>query len=282
MKKHLTITIIFSFLIACTTQLSQEEIIKSSYKQSWQNIQAIAPIDSSYRLYWQDEFNGIELNKNVWKIRNNKRKKGYSSPNAVSVANGIAKITTYKKDDKYYGAIFDTGKKLSFKYGHFECRVKLQKQIGHWSAFWLNSITMGRILDNTKKSGTEIDVFEYLKREKDLVHHRLHWNGYKKHHQTDGGKAEIKGLQEGWHTFSVTWTDKDYTFYVDGKKVWHTNKAISQTSQYLIFSTEIGDWAGDIKKATLPDVFEIDYVRVFKKKDDSCGCSERYDPEDKH
>ena len=32
---------------------------------------------------------------------------------------------------------------------------------------------------------------------------------------------------------------------------------------YLKLSTEIGDWAGDIKKAKLPDAFVVDYVRVF-------------------
>jgi len=32
-------------------------------------------------------------------------------------------------------------------------------------------------------------------------------------------------------------------------------------------TNEIGDWAGDIKKANLPDYFEVDYVRVYDAVD---------------
>ena len=34
--------------------------------------------------------------------------------------------------------------------------------------------------------------------------------------------------------------------------------------EYLLLTEEIGDWAGDIKKAELPDFCEVDYVRVYE------------------
>ncbi len=33
---------------------------------------------------------------------------------------------------------------------------------------------------------------------------------------------------------------------------------------YLKLTEEIGTWGGDIKKAELPDYFEVDYVRVYE------------------
>ena len=70
---------------------------------------------------------------------------------------------------------------------------------------------------------------------------------------------------KGWHTFSVLWTEKEYIFYIDRKETWRTQQAISQRSQYIILSMEVGKWAGDISKATLPDSLYVDYVRVYQK-----------------
>jgi hypothetical protein len=50
---------------------------------------------------------------------------------------------------------------------------------------------------------------------------------------------------------------------VDGKETWRTKKAVSQVPEYIKLSDEIGNWVGDIKTATLPDAFLVDYVRVY-------------------
>jgi len=34
--------------------------------------------------------------------------------------------------------------------------------------------------------------------------------------------------------------------------------------EHLLLTEEIGTWGGDIRKATLPDYFEVDYVRVYE------------------
>jgi hypothetical protein len=53
-------------------------------------------------------------------------------------------------------------------------------------------------------------------------------------------------------------------FYVDGSEVWRTKAGgVSQNPEYAKFSNEVGTWAGDIKKAKLPDDFVIDYIRVY-------------------
>ena len=56
-----------------------------------------------------------------------------------------------------------------------------------------------------------------------------------------------------------------YVFYVDGKEAWRTKASgVSQVPEYLLLTEEIGDWGGDIKKADLPDLCEVDYVRVYE------------------
>lgn len=45
--------------------------------------------------------------------------------------------------------------------------------------------------------------------------------------------------------------------------VWRTKAGgVSQVPELLKLTEEIGKWGDDITKATLPDYFEVDYVRV--------------------
>jgi beta-glucanase (GH16 family) len=74
----------------------------------------------------------------------------------------------------------------------------------------------------------------------------------------------VPGVMEGWHTFSLCWTPDEYVFYVDGKETWRTKAGgVCQVPLYIKLSDEVGNWAGDIKKAKLPDAFLVDYVRVY-------------------
>ena len=51
---------------------------------------------------------------------------------------------------------------------------------------------------------------------------------------------------------------------MNGKEVWRSSAGgVSQTPEFVKLTEEIGEWAGDIKGAVLPDYFEVDYVRVY-------------------
>lgn len=222
-----------------------------------------------YDLVWSDEFNGTALDTKKWNYRNlGPRRDAINVMDTISLdGKGHLVLSTTRFGNKYHTAMIGTQGKFESTFGYFECRAKFQKQIGHWSAFWLQTPTMGEKIGNTAESGTEIDIFEYLSQEGDTIHHTLHWDGYKKNHKSMVKKPHIPGISKGWHTFGLLWTDQKYIFYVDGKKTWQINKAISKRSEYIILSLEVGKWAGDISKAILPDNFYVDYVRVYKKRE---------------
>jgi beta-glucanase (GH16 family) len=93
----------------------------------------------------------------------------------------------------------------------------------------------------------------------------LHWDGYGKDHKSAGTNTTIRALIEGFHTYGLLWTPQECVFYVDGKEVWRTTAGgVSQMPEYLKLTEEIGAWAGDLRKAELPDHFEVDYVRVYE------------------
>ncbi len=224
------------------------------------------PVDG-YVLVWSDEFDGTSLDRQKWDCRRlGRRRDAINVTDTVSVdGQGHLVLTTRRSGDEYHTAMIGTDNTFQTTYGYFECRAKLQTQVGHWSAFWIQSPTIGEPLGDTAAAGTEIDVYEYLRDFGDDVVHNLHWDAYGEHHQTVGGRATVEGLSDGWHRFGVLWSEDGYVFYVDGKETWRTDRAISKRPQYLILSLEVGPWAGDIAEATLPDHLYVDYVRVYQK-----------------
>ena len=218
-------------------------------------------------LVWSDEFGGTSLDLTKWGYRGlGPRKGGVNVKEAVSLdGKGHLVLTTSKVGGKYHTGMIGTQGKFERAFGYFECRVKLQAQHGHWSAFWLQSPRLGKVVGDTKQSGTEIDIFEYLVKRGDKIQHTLHWDGYGRDHKSAGHVHAHPGLSKGWHTVGLEWTEDGYVFYVDGKATWRVSKGLSGTPQYIILSLEVGKWAGSIAKARLPDSVIFDYVRVYKK-----------------
>jgi alpha-L-fucosidase len=220
-----------------------------------------------YELSWSDEFEGKVLDFEKWDYRGlGPRRDAFNVKDAVLLdGEGYLVLTTKRVKDKYHTAMIGTQGKFETAFGYFECRVKLQTQIGHWSAFWLQSPTLGESIGDPGKAGAEIDIFEYLRNRGDKIQHTLHWDGYGKSHKSAQKIAEIPGLSHGWHTVGFLWMPTHYVFYMDGRETWRTNKGVSHRPQYIILSLEVGKWAGDISKAELPDHFYVDYVRVYKE-----------------
>lgn len=225
------------------------------------------PVGEDYRLVWSDAFDGDTLDLTKWGYRSlGPRRDAVNVTDTVALdGNGHLVLTTRRSGDVYHTAMIGTQGTFETTFGYFECRVRLQKQVGHWSAFWLQSPSMGDPVGDTAKAGTEIDIFEYLRREGDLVHHNLHWDGYGRDHKHAGTDVRVPGLADGWNTFGLLWTETEYVFYINGQESWRSAQALSRRDQYIILSLEVGKWAGEIADADLPDHLYVDYVRVYQK-----------------
>ena len=154
-------------------------------------------------------------------------------------------------------------------YGYYEMRCKLPTVPGIWHAFWL---MCGNVYseENGSADGVEIDVFEYLPA-RDAVNCALHWDGYEDAHKNVHMRFKKTGFGDGeYHTFGMLWDETGYTFYMEGKKVWHTTgDGICPEKGHMLISTEYGewgDWVADLDLDDLPVDWEIDYVRVYERK----------------
>lgn len=229
----------------------------------------------NYELVWSDDFNGQSIDPLKWGYRYPGSKRHYgvvTKENTYLDGNGNLVIEVSKKGDSYQIGQIGTEKKFSTKFGYFECRAKMNKELGPLMGFWLQSPLIQKVNGSPEINGAEIDIFEYqLNGGNDYILHNIHWNGYGKLHKRVGKKKYINKLSEGYHTFGLKWTKDEYVFYVDGKQTWRCTEAISQIPQYIILSAELTGWQGDFKKSKFPDKVIFDYVKVYKEKESKKG-----------
>lgn len=235
-----------------------------------------APIPG-YELAWHDEFEGPAIDSAKWKPwALGKRRDAINTADAARLdGQGRLVITTTRieKDGKpeyHTGGLWTDGL-FEPTFGYLEARVLLPTQLGHWGAFWLNSNTMGNPVGDPAKGGVEIDIMEYHHRLAGgtQVQQTLHWDGYGKDHKSKGHTPVVQGISEGFHVFGLLWTPDEYVYFVDGVETWRVQAKdggpISHRPEHLILSLEVGDWAGKIDAATLPDSMVVDWVRVWQK-----------------
>jgi beta-glucanase (GH16 family) len=241
----------------------------------------VAPIDLSYRLVWHDEFDGPALDPSKWShYAPGPRRDAVNVPEAVSFqldqGHSVLVITTSRHDEpgpdgsprtEFRTGMISTRGLFEPTFGYFECRMKFQRQIGHWAAFWINTPTMGNPIGDPAAAGVEIDVIEYLRNGDyaDKAQHAIHWDHKTPRYQRDFAAPVRPEIGEGYHVFACEWTPDYLAFFVDGEETWRTAKAIPKRPQHLILSLEIGKWADDIRKASLPDSLYVDYVRVYQR-----------------
>lgn len=222
------------------------------------------PEGKEFRLVWNDEFDGNELDETKWEVPPDApRRDGWWMRQAITLdGQGHLVISTLRDGDRYVDGCVRTRGKFEHAYGYYVARIQLQKEPGHWPAFWLYNHCEGNI-GNGGVDGAEIDIMEKPWLD-GRVNHAIHWDGYGTEHQSEGKVADVAGLMDGYHTYALWWSPTDYVFYIDGHETWRTRAGgICQEPLYIKLSDEIGTWGGDIGAANLPDRFLVDYVRVY-------------------
>lgn len=259
-------------------------------------VQSQLPEGKKWRLVWGDEFDGAALDRSKWDFRLHimqTRHQTFTNEGAV-VKDGLLHLNLIERGGQYYSPHLQTGRNyldrpgspysngltwpvaeiepplFAHTYGYYEIRCRLQRQPGWWSAFWMQSPTIGSSL-NPAVSGVELDIMENFTRT-NRISHNIHWDGYGKNHKHKGsGEVTFAETAERFHTFGMHWSKTNYVFYVDGKETWRADGPVSHTEQFLLVSTECEGYrngardqpSARLKTAVLPDAFIVDYVRVF-------------------
>lgn len=256
------LSIIFSFVIKCKCLLFINVVTFLILINGcgWLTIHK-----TSSNLIWHDEFDGHKLDSSKWSLFSpGARRDAWNESNSVKLdGQGNLLIITRKDKHGYKTGMISTKDHFKIKYGYFECKVSLQKQVGHWSAFWL-------LPDNwtkeNKKKGLpfiEIDIFEFKRNSPDTIIHAIHHFTRSKSESFD---CHIPSLTMDHMIFGLDCKEDSIFFYVNNQLTWKMPSFQPMRKSFLILGLEVEQWAGAISENELPDTLKVDYIRVFKKK----------------
>lgn len=247
---------------------------------------------------WSDEFDGTGLNSAVWNYDTgtgngtgwgNNELQFYQASNAT-VANGVLTIEAKRESvggKSYTSARVQTSRKKTFGYGRFEMRAKLPSTQGLWPAFWLlgntcNSFNLYGGTVNWPNCG-EIDIMEMIggAGTRDFTTHgTVHFaNAGNTPTFRSFSTTRTQKLSAGYNTYAIDWLPTGFTWYFNGDvfatlpmpdntSFFSLNNPFLNQQFFILLNLAVGgNWPGapDPTTTVLPQKFEIDYVRYFKK-----------------
>ncbi|PCJ25845.1 MAG: hypothetical protein COA97_07130 [Flavobacteriales bacterium] len=230
------------------------------------------PIEKEgWELTFNDEFNGGELDHKKWQdlpyhgSRNIDKSITYYAKNQYNFTDSTIIFIADAKDNKgnkeYRSGMIDSSPSFRQQYGYFEIRSKNPKGTGFWPAFWLVS---------TEKWPPEIDIYEFYTNEPNRIKTNQHWlNKRGKKHMQPKGHIMKEDASEYFHTYAIDWSRKKIIWYLDGKKIKTSRKGTKHLKykMHIIINNEVSRTNDmNMEKATFPNYFEVDYVRVYKRK----------------
>jgi autotransporter-associated beta strand protein len=234
---------------------------------------------AGYYLVWSDEFSGSALDPSKWgHWLTGTRRDAVNAASAVSVGGGNLVITTYTSNSTHYTGMIATDTKFRTKFGYWEASIDWNDTAGMWSAYWMQSPTMGADISDPVTSGSEIDIAEHRLIDgssnniANKIQVNIHWNGYGANHVSQGSGNVGSSLNTGYHTYGFLWTPTAYRFIIDGTTNWTGGTApVSHSSEFMILSSEVedGSWAGNIPTSGYGNLgvsttkMTVDYVRYY-------------------
>ena len=241
---------------------------------------------SSWNLVFEDNFDGTELNTDVWgeiwdtSLTFEQRDPfffGYKKEMAFldgegNLVNRVYATGEFADDGRplYKSSLIATKDCYESTYGYYEIRMRPHLANSIKGSFWLMAGDMGdhdAVNDGSSENGCEVDIIETMSN-LNYSGCALHWDGY----YNGQTKSEVYGeiytpeiFDGNYHTFAVCWTPEEFVFLIDGKVTIKSDAAGGcHVPAYMLISSHVGTWGGDITlKAGEHSDMLVDYVKVY-------------------
>lgn len=160
-----------------------------------------------------------------------------------------------------------------WKYGYVEVRAKLPASLGTWPAIWM--MPDQSCYGKWPRSG-EIDILEHVGYDPTKIHFSLHSERFNHMRGTQHTSHTVAPEAVGeFHTYALKWTPDRLSWLYDGKEQYAVEREKDSDwttwpfdiDYYLILNFAFGGgWGGSegVDLTSLPQRYEIDYVRVFQ------------------
>ena len=241
----------------------------------------------SWKMVWNDEFNGNQLDSTKWAYWENGNP--WNAGNYLD-ENGNMIITLKKENDKkvningverrilYSSGAIHTRNLYNVQYGKIEMRAAMPEGIGTWPAFWLwpegySQATGGPAVG-------EIDIVETygddMRRATGTLHVLKSDNTYE---TFDGDDYKLnKWPREkltNFNTYAVEWDDKEIKWLFNNKvyKKFSYKELDKKGLQnpfkqpyFIMINVALSKKTGEDGDVDFPTEMKVDYVRVYQKK----------------
>ncbi len=260
----------------------------------------LADAPEGYRLVWAEEFDEDgPPNKESWRheqgfVRN--RELQWYQPDNATCKDGLLVIEARREEvsnprfeadsrdwkrsrraSEFTSSSIQTRGHHEWQYGVFEIRARIDAREGLWPAIWM----LGR--RGGWPGGGEIDIMEYYDHS---ILANACWQGRRRWEQKwDTKIVPLKEFDDDWskdlHVWRMDWDDERIVLSVDDRKLNTIDLAeVDQTMgtrnnpfrqpHYMLLNLAVGGTnGGDPSELEMPGRFEVDYVRVYQRTEDS-------------
>ncbi len=260
--------------------------------------QAAGPDLAGYKLIFDDEFNGTELDRRKWQIGTNPAGQQWGSesyfvtvgpadadlyPQVYIVKDGMLTIRANHREDfadptgwkrKWYSGMistaFSNGRPPSavFRKGYVEVRQKFPAGKGIWPANWALNLKSQQPGGDPLGS-IEVDGLEAYGVDMTIFHTTVHDWKNKTH---EGSMAKnLPDLTADFHTYGFLVDDKTVYAYLDGVQVNKADLLRADTVDKFFWMFNLamgGGWPIDVPPNGHYDML-IDYIRIYSKDSDA-------------
>lgn len=247
------------------------------------------PASGTLELVWSDEFNGAQLDPEVWFFEtgdgsqygipgwgNNELQ--FYLPDNAQLVDGMLKITARRErigTFNFTSARINTRDRFAFRYGRFEARMKLPPGQGIWPAFWM--LAQDSPYGGWAASG-EIDIMEGVNLGAsggNRIYGTIHFGGEAPANVFVGESYDVAtDVTSEFHVYAVEWDPSEIRWYVDDtlyavQNSWSSTggpfPAPFDNPFYIIFNVAVGgNFPGAPNDSTaFPVTMEVDWVRVY-------------------
>jgi beta-glucanase (GH16 family) len=207
------------------------------------------------KLTFSDDFNAEKIDESKWTLPGNRE--------TASIVKGgkdkVLRISLRNAEDMIQWNGLTTNGKFEQMYGYFEASIRMPAYKGHTAIFRLGPA-------DDKVTPNMMVLFEGLGADKLMPWARKNDDSGQKDFRPETDKFLKAGeAAKKFNTYGILWTEKSYTWFINGKKVHQVDKQDVAKPMRLQLAHRIAEFERpNLNLKQLPDDVDFDWVKVWK------------------
>lgn len=207
------------------------------------------------KLTFSDDFNAEKIDESKWTLPGNRE--------TASIVKGgkdkVLRISLRNAEDMIQWNGLTTNGKFEQMYGYFEASIRMPAYKGHTAIFRLGPA-------DDKVTPNMMVLFEGLGADKLMPWARKNDDSGQKDFRPETDKFLKAGeAAKKFNTYGILWTEKSFTWFINGKKVHQVDKQDVAKPMRLQLAHRIAEFERpNLNLKQLPDDMDVDWVKVWK------------------